>query len=72
VAGIMYLNFFLAVQTAGIFPAKYFLSPLKGCLKLRLTGRQCDQKSGVGDQIFRTGHQWAIHLFFHQPFNPKV
>ena len=30
--------------------------------KLRLTGRQCDQKLGVGDQNFRTGRQQATNL----------
>ena len=38
---------------------------------MRLTGRQCDQKSSVGDQLLRTGRQWATHLFFPQPFNLK-
>ena len=30
--------------------------------KLRLTGRQRDQKLGVGDQNFRTGRQQATNL----------
>ena len=32
---------------------------------LRLTGRQCDQKSSVGNYIFRASRQWAtnLHLF---------
>ena len=36
--------------------------------------RHCDslvtnaiKKSGVNDQILRTGHQWTTHLFFRQP-----
>ena len=31
-------------------------------LKLQLTGRQCDQNLGVGDQNFRTGRQQATNL----------
>ena len=34
--------------------------------KLRLTGRQCDQKLGVGDQNFRTGRQQATNLLSPQ------
>ena len=34
--------------------------------KLRLTGRQCDQKLGVGNQKFRTGRQQATNLSSHQ------
>ena len=30
--------------------------------KLRLTGRQCNQKLGVGDQNFKTGRQQATNL----------
>ena len=30
--------------------------------KLRLTGRQCDQKLGVGDENFRTGCQQATNF----------
>ena len=33
--------------------------------KLRLTGRQCDQNSSVGDKSLRpNGRQWATHVFF--------
>ena len=34
--------------------------------KLRLTGRQCDQKLGVGDQNFRTGRHQATNLLSPQ------
>ena len=42
-------------------------------LKLRLTGRQCDQKLGVGDQNFRTGRQQATNLLspLHLKFQVK-
>ena len=33
---------------------------------MRLTGRQRDQKIGVGDQKFRTGHQQATKLSSHR------
>ena len=41
--------------------------------KLRLTGRQCDQKLGVGDQNFRTGRQEATNLLSprHLKFQDK-
>ena len=41
--------------------------------KLRLTGRQCDQKLGVGDQNFRTGRQQATNLLspWHLKFQGK-
>ena len=32
----------------------------------RLTGRQCDQKLGVGDQNFRTGRQQATNLLSYR------
>ena len=35
--------------------------------KLRLTGRQCDQKLSVGDQSSKTGRQQAIILFSFVP-----
>ena len=34
--------------------------------KLRLTGCQCDQKFGFGDQNFRTDRQLVTNLLSHQ------
>ena len=41
--------------------------------KLRLTGRQCDQKLSVGDQSSKTGRQQAIILLspWHLKFQGK-
>ena len=39
---------------------------------MRLTGRQCDQKLGVGDQKLRTGHQQATNLSSHRLGHSKV
>ena len=51
---------------------KLMHSPLQGP-KLRLTGRQCDQKLGVGDQNFRTGCQQVTNLLspWHLKFQGK-
>ena len=51
------LDYFITFQTATNGKTlKTYLQYGQGP-KLRLTGRQCDQKLGVGDQNFRTGRQ---------------
>ena len=62
----------LGVSNLFLSLSRVFSIILTQGLKLRFTGCQYYQKSGVSDQILRTGCQWVTRLFFHQPFNLKA
>ena len=60
-----------SVSTTYIAQSKQYSAPWQGP-KLRLTGRQCDQKFGVNDQNFRTGRQQATNLLSHRHLKFQV